>query len=178
VTKRIGQYFREKGLLSERQVLDILDYSESQKLRFGESAIALGFLKQSDLARLFGNNNHFDFFNIDIQYFPHATKEVLPIGLILKMGALPLGTKTESGFFSKKRYLNLGFIDPSKKEILVEVENYVKTSTHQNFDGIKVFLLLADQFIEALEKVYGLSEPELASAAKQGLHPGLSLLLK
>ena len=48
-SSRLGELLHEAGLISSGQAEDIARHSEAHKLRFGEAAVALGYVTQQDL---------------------------------------------------------------------------------------------------------------------------------
>ncbi len=64
-------------------------------MRFGDAAIDLQLLDPEDLAQVFGPRSMTaDFFHLEPEYFPVATKDVFKVDELLKWGILPLGTKS------------------------------------------------------------------------------------
>lgn len=158
--KRIGEFLVEKKVLTPAQVEEILQYAKSKNLRFGDAGLELGILTEEKLVAVFGKSHKTDFFHIEAKYFPKQTKDVIPLPLLLKNGVLPLGSKIERKIFRSRKLLNLGLLDPSESSKIDEVWSYLKTS-RQEFDGVKAYLILADQMLDVLEEVYGVTENQL-----------------
>ncbi len=155
--KRIGDYFLEKGILSEHDKNHILKIAHQTGKSFGEAGLDLGLIKREDMVKVFGPSFEIDFFYLDAKYFPLVTKHALELPEILRFGTLPLGLKKREGFLSKGKLLNIGFLNPSNQQNVKEVEKIVrqKLHTHQVTD-IKIYLILADQFLHIVREVYGL----------------------
>ncbi len=165
--KRIGEFLIERKVLNPLEVEQILDYGKREKLRFGEAGIKLGLLTESELARVFGKNYRVDYFHLDPQYFPKETSELLDLKTILRYGVLPLGQKKEYGFFRQEKILNLGMLDPGReKEISLEA-----------FPRRRIFLVLAEQFLDVLQSCYGLSANQVALMGAEELDPTLRMFL-
>jgi hypothetical protein len=176
--KRIGEYFVQRGILTDEQVELVLRYSQRTGLRFGEAGVELSLLTREKLLELFGPSFQVDFFHVDPAHFPDATKEALVVDAILSCGVLPLGFKQERGLFGSRKVLNLGFLNPADAEAVREAENAARAKLGPNaFQGVKVFLVLADQFLETLEKVYGIGARELRELEPSRLHETLQLFM-
>lgn len=155
--KRIGDYFIEKGILSEKDKNHVLKVAHQTGKSFGEAALDLGVISREDMVRVFGPSFEIDFFYLDSKYFPLVTKSVLDLEHILKYGTIPLGLKKKEGFLSKGKFLNLGFLNPSNKDNVKEVESIVRQKMTDHFiSDIKIYLILADQFIHIVKDIYGL----------------------
>jgi hypothetical protein len=154
--KRIGDYFVEKGILTEKDKHHILSVANQSGKSFGETVLDLGLVTRKDMVKVFGPNFEIDFFYLDSKYFPMITKSVLEIEQMLKYGCMPLGLKKKEGFLSRSKSLNLGFLNPSNRNSVNEIEKIAlkKLASHHVSDT-KIYLILADQFIEVIREVYG-----------------------
>jgi len=178
VTKKIGEFLRDLGVLTDEQVNEILRHSKSTGLRFGESAIKLGILRNDAQIKTFGSSFAVDFFHLEPDYFPAPTRDILPIESIIKYGALPLGVKSRRKFFSERKRLNVGFLDPTRKDSIAAVEATAKAALGPAYGGLKVYLVLADEFLEVLETVYGVSEERLKDKVALGMDQTLQSFLE
>jgi hypothetical protein len=88
---------------------------------------------------------------------------------------LPLGYKSEWGFFKRGKVLNLGMLDPGRKDAIVAAQK--EASLEGNATSTRIFLVLADQFLDVLQSVYGLSADDLAARSPDQLDPTLGLFL-
>ncbi len=155
--KRIGDYFLEKGILSEHDKNHILKIAHQTGKSFGEAGLDLGLIKREDMVKVFGPSFEIDFFYLDAKYFPLVTKHALELPEILRFGTLPLGLKKREGFLSKGKLLNIGFLNPSNHQNVKEVEKIVRQKLHAHqVTDIKIYLILADQFLHIVRDVYGL----------------------
>lgn len=178
MARPIGQFLVEKGLIQQSQIPMILAYAKKNNLRFGEAALAMHLFTRDELIQVLGPNYLIDFFQLDPAYFPQATKDLFSKDIILKYGALPLGYKTEYKLFRTKKILNVGLLDPSQKERAEQVQNIAQEKLGKNaIAAIKVFLILADQYLDILSSVYGVSEDEIRRQDLQKLDPTLSMFL-
>jgi hypothetical protein len=158
---------------------EILDLAHKTGQSFGEAGLALGLLSREDMIRVFGPGFEIDFFYLDPRFFPQATAGALTVEEILHFGALPLGFKKKSGFLAKERFLNVGFLDPANKATVSAVEALVAGRLRgENVVGIKIFLLLADQFLNVLREVYGKERSFLQAHDQAALDPALRLLFE
>jgi hypothetical protein len=132
----------------------------------------LGFVTQDRMVEIFGPNHAVDFFHLQPEYFPQHSRDALDLATILKWGVLPLGFKAERKFFSTKRILNLGALDPSRPG-LREACTAACTQAH----GVRPYLVLGDQFVAILMKVYGLTPARLAALKESETDPTLQLFL-
>lgn len=177
--KRIGDYLMDKGILTKDQVKEILKYSKSVGLRFGEAGMELGVIKKDDLLKLFGPSFGVDYFHLEPEYFPAETKEIFPIPYMIKHGVVPLGFKTEYKFFRPKKQLNLGFLSPSDRSHVREVEGYAMSHLNDpSVIGVKNFLILAEQFLNVLSKVYGVQDDQIHKMDPKDVAENLSLFLE
>lgn len=174
--KRIGDFFIDKKVLTPAQVEQVVEYGKRENLRFGEAAIALDFLTEAKLAQLFGKNHKVDFFHVEGQFFPKNSRDVLSLETVLRYGVLPLGFKSEYGFFKPGKTLNLGMLDPGRVESLQTAE--VEAKKKSDMTRTKIFLVLAEQFLEVLQHVYGVGMQDLLKRSPDTLEPTLVMFLE
>ena len=176
--KRIGEFLRDQGLLSELQLKGILEHSQRTGMKFGQAGVDLGIITTEKLLEVFGPHYWVDFFHLDAEYFPTVTRALFEPEVLLHYGILPLGYKNESSFFRKKRLLNVGFLHPTEA-LIQEVEMKAIAQLGSSIQGIRAFLLLGEQFVEVLEKSYGIHENSIrARSDKTGLNETLSLFIE
>lgn len=176
--KKIGDFFVEKKILTPEEKSHVLDYAHHNGKSFGEAGLELGLLTREDMIHVFGPSFEIDFFYLDPRYFPAATKDALTLQEILRYGALPLGFKRKSGFLSKKKTINVGFLDPGNEETV----QAVRAALLGRFGGegvtdIKIFLLLSDQYMDVLRMSYGKDHSYLQGCDPAALDPVLQLHL-
>ena len=102
-----------------------------------------------------------DYIHLNPEYFPEATRTLFPTSFLLKNGVLPLGQKTHWSFFRKIKKLNVGLLDPRSKESLKEVEVLAREKLGKEFGGLKIDLILADEYLSVLEKSYHLTVSDI-----------------
>jgi hypothetical protein len=163
MAKKIGEFLLDLGVLTEKQVGEILRYAKGTGMRFGEAAVRLGFLRNETPIKAFGSSFSVDFFHLKSEYFPQTTRDFLPPEMVMRLGALPLGMKTVSKFFREKKYINIGILDPTRKAAIAEIETLAREKLGSDYGGMHVYLVLADQFVEILDSVYRVSEADLRS---------------
>lgn len=158
--KRIGDIFVEKRLLTQAQLEQVLEYSRANGVRFGDAAQKMGLVTPKAVERIFGASNRFDFFYLDVNFFPAVTKEIFAVPTILKNGVLPLGFKTEQKFFRTRKLLNLGLLTPNRQvDVLPELDRIAKEKMGENaFQDFKIYLILADQFLGVLSRHFDFTE--------------------
>lgn len=174
--KKIGEFLAEKGLIHFNQIPLILEHSKRTGLRFGESAIDLGFLKPEKLIQVFGANNKVDFFYIKSEYFPKATQSLFTQDEMILYGVLPLGIKIQKNFFKTKKILNLGFLNPGDVQKLEKVKKIIH-SRNPEFNEFRDFLIISDHFLEIIEKIYSVSASELFKKKKNEIDSVLHMKL-
>jgi hypothetical protein len=153
--KRIGEFLVEKGILTEKEVNEIVQHAQMTGLKFGQAGLDLGILKNEGVLKTATEKKGLPFFKLDPRYFPEVTRTVLPTALILKYGALPLGFKTNYHFFRKEKRLNIGFLNPKDAKLVDEVEKSCRDRLGPSvFTKTNVYLILADEFIETLKEVF------------------------
>jgi hypothetical protein len=184
---RVGEFLVDRGLLTPTQVDRILDHGKKRGLRFGESAIDLGILTKDQLYRVFGPSNETDFFALDPKFYPETTKGLFDVDTMLKFGMLPIGVGTEPGFLKTRKVLNLGILDPNRKDSLDFAEAKLKEIQAQadhslrkalgSAQGIKVFLILTDQFLGILRSAHGVTEDTIRGKDAAVLDPTIVMYL-
>lgn len=176
---RIGEFLVSKKILTPQQVDRILEYSKMRRLRFGEAGMELGYLSRESFIKVFGPTFAVDFFKLDPKFFPKKTQPILSLETVLKYGVLPLGFKSEKSFFKSKTLLNLGFLSPYRKEFISEVIQLADLKkTEFGFEGTKIYIIIADQFLRVLDQVYGVSESQLHSYSPEKFDPTLRMFLE
>jgi hypothetical protein len=187
VRKRVGEYLVERGILTAAQVDRIVEHGQKSKLRFGEAAIDLGVLTRDQLFKVFGPANDTDFFALDPLFYPETTRGLFTAESMLKYGILPLGIGTESKFLKTRKVLNLGILDPSRQDSIAFAEmrlSELRQGQENTFrkaieglKGIKVFLVLADQFLGILHSIYQVREDTVRSRDAADLDPTIVMYL-
>jgi len=176
---RIGEFLVNRGALTTQQVDNVLLHSETTGLRFGESAMDLGYLNERKMLEIFGPSFRVDFFHLNPAYFPESTKSLFSLSDIVRLGFLPLGIKMESKLLIKRRMLNIGILNPSNQLLVSEIKDLVaKVDDREKIDGIKTYLILTDQFIDVLDKVYEKSVQSLQALEPSERDDTLSLFLE
>lgn len=176
--KRIGEFLRDQGVISEAHLKGILEHSRRTGMKFGQAGVDLGIITTEKLVEVFGPHYWVDFFHLDSDFFPSITRDLFEPEFLLRHGVLPLGYKDESSLFRKKRLLNVGFLHPTESSIR-EVEEKAISQLGKSLQGVRAFLLLGEQFVEVLEKSYGIPENAIRTrSAKTGLDETLSLFIE
>lgn len=179
VRKRIGEFLVEKGLITQAQVEEILAHSRKTGMRFGEAGMDLGIVTRERLVRLFGPSYKTDFFNLEPRYFPEVTRDVLSSDTLIRNGALLLGYKTEYRFFRATKRLNVGLLSPEDKDAAAAVEKAAREKLGaKGFDGLKIFLVLADQYLEVLRQVYQVPDAEIREREPSQVDATLQLFVQ
>jgi hypothetical protein len=160
--KKIGDFFVERKILTPEEKTHVLDYAHQSGKSFGEAGLELGVLTREDMVKVFGPSFEIDFFYLDPRYFPAATKGALTVEEVIRYGALPLGVKRKSGFLSKKKAINVGFLDPGREETVEAVRSILlKRLENEGVTEIKIFLILSDQYMDVLRTSYGKERSEI-----------------
>lgn len=166
--KKIGQFLMEMGVLSEKQVVEIVKYAQASGVKFGEAAIRLGFLKSESPLPFPGLKARVDFFHLSPRYFPKSTQGLFPVEAMVEWGVLPLGYKRSSRFFRPTQDLNLGFLDPGNRLAAESAEKMARAHPSlSTFSSVRKYLILADEFISVLEEIYQFSEARLRSVPRE-----------
>jgi len=179
VQKRIGEFLLEKGVITEQQLRDIVKYSQKTGMRMGDAGMAMGIISRERLIEIFGPNHQIDFFHLDTAYFPTTTRELISTEEMIQWGALPLGFKTEYRMFRGRKILNIGLLDPGRADAIVGIETTArqKLGSHA-VHGLKVFLILPDQFVRILEAIYQIPRQQLSDRHSSRLDATLSRYLQ
>lgn len=173
--KKIGEVLIAKGVLTEAQVQQILNYASIRGLRFGEAGMEMGLLTRESMVRAFGPNYLVDFFHLEPAYFPQATRALFDAEFVVRWGILPLGYKTVGRFLGTKKVLNIGLIDPSRTESVEAVERLAREKLGSGYAGLKSYLVLADEFVSVMESVYQVPAKEMVHFTE--VDPTLKLFL-
>jgi hypothetical protein len=180
--ERIGDFLLEKGVITEEEIGLILSYSQQTGLRFCEAGLEIKILTQDKLVQAFAPGFKGDFFNMSATHLPKDSTKLLSIEDVLKYGAIPLGCRKEKRLLgpSRRKILNLGLLDPSKhKEVVDAIHAHGEWKRRAKpFHSTNVYLVLVDQFLEVLEKVYGVCEDDIRAIDNSQLDPILRRFLK
>jgi hypothetical protein len=187
VRKRVGEYLVERGMLTVAQVDRIVEHGRKSKLRFGEAAVDLGVLTRDQLYKVFGPSNDTDFFALDPLFYPESTKGLFTAEEMLEYGILPIGVGTEPGFLKTRKVLNLGMLDPERRDSVAFAEMRLSLVQQQpehphrkilnGIQATKVFLILTDQFLGILHSAYGIGEETVRSRDAASLDPMIVMYL-
>jgi hypothetical protein len=72
----------------------------------------------------------------------------------------------------------VGLLNPGNGRAADEIERVARAKLGAGMQGIKVFLVLADQYLEVLREVYGLGDAELKRRDPSDLDSTLTLFLE
>jgi hypothetical protein len=179
MTKRIGEFLMDRGILDSKQVQEILEYSKKTGLKFGEAGLKLQILAPERLIELFGPGYRTDFFFVTPERFPEETRTVIPPELILSAGALPLGWTEERKLLRTRKLLNLGMLNPQRGEAIRAVEAWLsQLQPELKVAGVRPFLILPDQFLEILVSKYQMTEATIRDRGAAALDPLLCQFLE
>lgn len=177
--KRIGEFLIEKEIITQGQVDQILRHGEKTGMRFGDAGMDLGIIRREDLIEVFGPSYAVDFFHLEARYFPKVTQELLTGEDVARLGAVPLGFKTERKLFRTRKVLNIGLLDPERKDAVDElIQRAGERLGAGQVQGTKVFLVLADQLLEVIAQVYGKSETDLRRMDLAKVDPTLAMFFE
>lgn len=172
--KRIGEYMMERGLLHREWIDPILEHAKANQIRFGEAAVALGYVTQKELREvLLQPYNRQAFFHLNPEYFPRVTLDLIPVEAVVKYGVLPLGFKRVFKWFRPVQRLNLGLLNPGRKDTLEWVAAHLS-----NVKAFKTFQVLPDEFLQTLELCYGVDRPALLEWGADQIDNNLMLYLQ
>lgn len=172
--KRIGEFMMEKGMIHREWVQPILEHSKANSIRFGEAAVALGYVTERELRQVliqpFQNQL---FFHLDPHFFPMTTRELIPVSEVIRLGVLPLGVKNEFHWFRSRPRLNLGVLNLTKTLATDWVNNHLK-----NVKSFKTFQVLPEEFLQTLELCYGVDRASLLQLGADQVDVNLGLYLQ
>ncbi len=110
-----------------------------------------------------------EFFHLNPSYFPAATKDLLGLDTILKLGALPLGTKRGWWPFRSSTLLNVGFVNPKNRAAVKEVKRII--GERKELSGVQVYRLDRSEFLSILSAAYGIDRARLLALPETSLEP-------
>ena len=165
---RVGEYLVSRGVLTPRQVDDILSNQKSSGLRFGETGIRLRYLTEEKLKNIFGKNYRIDFFHADPCYLPPEGRDLYSREDIVKYGIIPMGYRMEHKFFRARRMLNVGFIDPSRLDSMDRADALAREKLGgAGIHGVRAWLVMPDHFWNTASQYCPLT-PEWVAALGEG----------
>lgn len=103
-------------------------------------------------------------FHLEPAHFPAATRELFSVDMLLRHGALPLGFKTRYRFLRAVKILNVGLVEPKRKDVARAVESEARAAI-PDIAGIQIFAIDPAEFLAILGKVYGVTDETLRSRA-------------
>lgn len=112
-----------------------------------------------------------DFFHLNPKFFPATTKNHLPVETILRLGALPLGSKRGVWPFRRRLLLNVGLVNPKDREAVSEIKRCARVAS--DFNGLQLYRLAVDEFLSIVQVVYGLTRESLLALPETHLEPSL-----
>ncbi len=172
--KRIGEFMQEKGLIHGDWIPTILEHAKKTEVRFGEAAVALGYVTEKQLRQVlvqpFKNQI---LFHLTPAFFPQVTHDLLPIDVIIREGVLPLGYKSEFHWFRTRKRLNLGVLNLEKGSGEAWVRANVDT-----VKAFKTFQILPEEFLQTLELCYGVDRRTLLDMSADQIDVNLALYLQ
>lgn len=172
--KRIGEFMMEKGLIHRDWIPAILEHSKKSNVRFGEAAVALGYLTDKQLRQVLVQpyKNHV-LFKLDPNFFPRVTQDLVPVDVIIREGILPLGYKNVFHWFRTRKRLNLGVLNLSK----TSGQEWIKAHL-QTVKCFKAFQILPEEFLQTLELCYGVDRSTLLDLGADAIDVNLALYLQ
>jgi hypothetical protein len=172
---RIGEYLVQKGVLTLRQVDEIMAHSRATGKRFGEAGLDLRILSEDALKRVLGKSFRVDFFHADPSYLPLEGRDIYSREQIARWGMIPLGFRMEHQFFRARRMLSVGFIDPSRLDALDQADRIARerlgpTGIH----GIRPWLVVPEHFWNTVRQAFQLTPEWVLSLAAADVDPTLA----
>ncbi len=172
--KRIGEFMMEKGLLHRDWIQPILEHAKANGIRFGEAAVALGYVTEKELRHvLVQPYKSQGFFHLDPNFFPQVTQDLVPVGHVVRLGLVPLGYKDEFHWFRTRKRLNVGVLNPDRRESI----DWVKENVG-NVKAFKTFQVLPEEFLRTLELCYGVERSTLLDLNSDEIDTNLALYLQ
>lgn len=164
----------EKGLIHKDWIEPILEYSKLTGLRFGESAVALGYVTEKELYQVLEQpyKNQI-FFRLNPHFFPRVTQDLFPIDVIVREGLLPLGYKSEFHWFRTRKRLNVGVLNMEK----ASAQTWLNTQT-DSVKAFKTYQILPEEFLQTLELCYGVERSTLLGLEADRIDVNLALYLQ
>lgn len=177
--KRIGDFLIEKGLIDPAQLPTILEYSRKHGLRMGDACVQMGLITVEDLRSLFGNNYEADFYHLETPDYPPQTTDLFPVSFLVKHGVLPLGVETVRTLLRSGKLLKIGLLNPENNTAVSEIEKTLpNVSPPGSFQGVKIFLVVPEQFHQILKSVYDFSEKDLKNLGEGEIDRSFAAYLK
>jgi hypothetical protein len=165
----------EKGLIHREWIDPILEHARANNVRFGEAAVAMGYVTEKELREVLVQPYKSQlFFHLDPRFFPKSSSEMLPAEAVVKYGILPLGFKNESHWFRTRRRLNLGVLNPQDTASI----EAVKREHLETVKAFKTFQVLPEEFLQTLELCYGIERSTLLDLGPDQISQNLMLYLQ
>lgn len=165
---RIGEYLVSRGVLTMRQVDEILAFQRGEGLRFGEAGVRLRYLDEDKLRLALGKNFRIDFFHADPLYLPTESRDLYAREDVVKYGMIPMGFRVEHKFFRSRRMLNVGFVDPSRLDSMDRADALAREKLGPaGIHGVRAWLIMPEHFWNTAAQLYQLT-PEWVLALGEG----------
>lgn len=172
--KRIGDFMMEKGLIHGDWINAILEHSKANHVRFGEAAVALGYVTEKQLRQvLVQPYKNQVLFQLKPEFFPRVTQDLIPVDVIVREGMLPLGYKSEFHWFRTRKRLNLGVLNLEKPTGQSWVKAHLTT-----VKAFKSFQILPEEFLQTLKLCYGVDRSTLLDLSADQIDVNLALYLQ
>lgn len=164
----------EKGLIHKDWISPILEYSKANEVRFGEAAVALGYVSEKELHQvLVQPYKNQIFFHLNPEFFPRVTQDLFPIDVMVREGLIPLGYKSEFHWFRTRKRLNVGVLNLEKISAQAWVSAHVDT-----VKAFKTYQVLPEEFLQTLELCYGIERSTLLDLSADRIDVNLALYLQ
>jgi hypothetical protein len=177
---RLAAFLIETGVLDPNGAERAAEYAAKNAVPITRASVDLKLAEREDLVRAFGGKFRGKYFNLDPRHFPAATRGLLEVDEVLELGALPLALKTESRILGgSRKILNVGLLDPGARgaDTMLRQRLGARLKGH-GIDDVQVFLVLGDQFVDVLARVYGLDAAQLRARGGGGkVHPRIEMFL-
>lgn len=171
---RIGEYLVSRGVLTPRQVDEVLSYQKTVGLRFGEAAIRLRMLTEDHLKQALGKNFRIDFFHADPLYLPQEGRDLYTREDVVRFGLIPMGYRMEHKFFRARRMLNVGFVDPSRLDALDRADAIAREKLGSaGIHGVRAWLVVPEHFWNTVTQLYPITAEWVIALGEGKVDPTL-----
>lgn len=86
----LGEMLIQKGLVTQDQIDEILEYKVSNRARFGEAAVKLGFIEENDLPQLLAEQLSLPFLDLSSFRIEDEALSMIPKETAWKLNVIPL----------------------------------------------------------------------------------------
>lgn len=179
--KRLGDILQEKGLLSQEQLNEALEYQRTTGDKLGEALIKLGFISPEDIADALSEHLRIPRVDFKRRYISSDVVQLIPESVIKEQQVLPI--ELEGSFLSVAMVdpLNIMVIDDLQRltgyliKPMIATAEEIESAYQRSLDISSTAQQVLAQYREDEEAAAEEAERERQEAQVLGSAPGVKL---